>query len=270
MTSPLAGKVACVTGASRGIGFAISEALAEAGASVVMLARTPDVLLAAADRIGGAAHPIVTDVGDAQSVRAAFEELAAKHGHVDVLVNNAGSSPLRRIEELSDEEIATTVGCNLLGAVYATRSAIPLLRAAGGGDIVNISSESSSLPFPFLGLYAATKSALETFARAAQAELKADGVRVSTVVCGMTKTDWSRDWDPADTARFFEAAIAGGYLAAISGGNPQDPRDVADVVRFLLERPANQALDVVRVRAHGSADAERYAREAGYLPGEEA
>src|SRR5260370_24281332 len=149
----LAGRVACVTGASRGIGRATPAALVDEGAEVVMLAGDPDVLGRAAADLGDHAHPISTDVSDPEAVRAAFKELASAHGRLDVLVNNAGTSPLRRIEDLSDDEILTTVGCNLLGAVYTTREAIPLMRAAGRGDIVNISTESSSMPFPFLGLY---------------------------------------------------------------------------------------------------------------------
>jgi NAD(P)-dependent dehydrogenase (short-subunit alcohol dehydrogenase family) len=251
----LAGRVACVTGASRGIGCAITAALVDEGADVVMLARDPDVLARAAADLGDHAHPISTDVSDPEAVRAAFKEIASTHGRLDVLVNNAGTSPLRRIENLSDDEILTTVGCNLLGAVYTTREAIPLMRAAGRGDIVNISSESSSMPFPFLGLYAASKAGLETFSKAALVELKPLGVRVTTLVCGATAdTEWSRDWDTDEMARFFEAATASGHLAMVSAGAPQQPEDVADVVRFVVTRPPGQMIDVIHARSHSAVD----------------
>jgi NAD(P)-dependent dehydrogenase (short-subunit alcohol dehydrogenase family) len=129
------------------------------------------------------------------------------------------------------------------------------MRAAGRGDIVNISSESSSMPFPFLGLYAASKAGLETFSKAALAELKPLGIRVTTVVCGATAdTEWSRDWDPDEMAEFFEVTTASGHLAMVSAGAPQRPEDVADVVRFVVTRPTGQMIDLIHARSHSAVD----------------
>jgi NAD(P)-dependent dehydrogenase (short-subunit alcohol dehydrogenase family) len=197
---------------------------------VVLLARDPSGLAAAADEIGPNAVGIATDVCDPDAVRAAFAAIEQRFGKLDAMINNAGSSPLRRIEHLSDAEIAQTVGTNFLGAIYCTRSAIPLLRAGGGGDIVNISSESTRDPFPFLGLYASSKAGLETFSRATQSEVKPDGTRVTTLVCGATETEWARDWDMGELTNFLDAATASGHLSTFSAPTT-DRRRAGDRVR---------------------------------------
>ena len=248
------GKVVVITGASSGIGLAASRAFAKLGARVVMLARSEERLGAAALAIGDAALPIATDVSDPDSVRRAFGRITAECRRLDVLVNNAGVAVLTSIEEATDEDLARTFATNLLGPVHMTRSAIPLLRAGGGGDIINISSESTMMPFPFLALYAASKGGLETFGRAAQSELKPIGVRVSTVVCGATETEFGRDWNPKVTMRFLQAAQESGHLAFASAGRPMDPNDVADALVYVVTRPPHQTIDVMHVRSHHASD----------------
>ncbi|HEU4430162.1 MAG TPA: SDR family NAD(P)-dependent oxidoreductase, partial [Myxococcota bacterium] len=150
----LVGRVAVVTGASRGLGRAIARAFAARGANVVMLARRGERLEREAAEIGPLALPIVCDVSDARRVNAAFAEIEKRFGHVDVLVNNAGLARIRALEECSDEDVMVQVGANFLGAVWCTRAALPLLRRSHGADIVNIGSESFQEPFPLLSLYA--------------------------------------------------------------------------------------------------------------------
>lgn len=135
------GKVVVVSGASTGVGRALAKRFAEDGATVVMFARRKDRLDDAAAEIGEQAIPIPTDITSSASVRAAFEEIAHRFERVDVLVNMAGVTRVRHIEEASDDDIAISVGTNLIGPMYTIRSAVPLLKAAGGGDIVNVSSE---------------------------------------------------------------------------------------------------------------------------------
>ncbi len=252
--SELRGRVVVVTGASRGIGAAAARAFCEAGAHVAMLARSGDQLAAEAAAIGELAVPIVADVSDPDDVRRAFARIDDELGGVDVLVNNAGVTPLSPIDELTDAQIAETVGTNLLGPIYTTRAAIPLLRRHGRGDIINISSESTALPFPYLGLYAASKAGLETFSEATTAELKGSGIRVTVVVCGTTMTEFGRDWHPDVVARFLQAASESGHLAFASAGQPMDPADVARTLVFVATRPRSQVVDHVRVRAHNAVD----------------
>ena len=131
-----------------------------------MLARSGERLRQAAAEIGPRALPIVADVGDPDDIRAAFTEIGDTFGRLDVLINNAGSAVLTNIEEATDEQIQLSIATNLLGPIYTTRAAIPLFKRTGRGDIINVSSESTLMPFPYLGLYAATKAGMETFARA--------------------------------------------------------------------------------------------------------
>jgi NAD(P)-dependent dehydrogenase (short-subunit alcohol dehydrogenase family) len=249
------GKVVVVTGASKGIGLATSRAFADRGARVVMLARSPRHLAAEAEDIGDRALAIATDIGEPDQVRAAFDRIAQDFGRVDVLVNNAGIAALTSIEQATDDVIARSMATNLLGPIYTTRAAIPLLKAAGGGDVINISSESTTAPFPYLSLYAASKGGLEVFAKAALAELKPYGIRVTVVLCGATMTDFASDWDADVMADFFAAAQKGGHLAQVSAGQPMQPADVADALVFVASRPDGQMVDLLHVRSHHSDEA---------------
>ena len=241
-----------ITGASKGIGLAASRAFAARGARVAMLARSSERLHAEAATIGDRALPIVTDVSDPNAVRTAFARVAAEWGRVDVLLNNAGVAVLTSIEDATDTEIAQSMATNLLGPVYTTRAAIPLFRASGGGDVINISSESTMAPFPFLALYAASKGGLETFTKAAHAELKPLGIRVTVVVCGATMTEFASAWDPQTMERFFAAAQESGHLSLVSAGQPMNPSDVADALVYVASRPAGQIIDVLHIRSHPS------------------
>src|SRR3984957_10857502 len=141
MSQSMEGRVAVIAGASRGVGRATAIRLAQDGATVVVLARRKLLLDEVVEIAGPNTVPIVTDVTSSHDVQAAFDQIAAQFGRVDVLINSAGASRIRLIEEASDEDIAVTVNTNLVAPIYTTRAAIPLLRAAGGGDILSISSE---------------------------------------------------------------------------------------------------------------------------------
>jgi NAD(P)-dependent dehydrogenase (short-subunit alcohol dehydrogenase family) len=247
-------KVVVVTGASKGIGLAASRAFVERGANVAMLARSSDRLGAEARSIGEGALAIAADVSDPESVRKAFARIASQWGRVDVLLNNAGVAVLTSIEDATDAEIEQSMATNLLGPVYTTRAAIPLLRAAGGGSVINISSESTMSPFPFLSLYAASKGGLETFTKAAHTELKPLGIRVTVVVCGATMTEFASAWEPQTMERFFAAAQESGHLAHVSAGQPMSPADVADALVYVASRPSGQIIDVLHIRSHPEPD----------------
>lgn len=252
--SKLDGKVAVVTGASSGSGHAIAERFVEEGASVVALARGRERLEKVAAELGDGAVPIVTDVGDPNQVKATFAEVEARFGHLDILVNNAAVYRPCAVERLSDGDISRQVATNLLGPVYTSRAAIPLLRAAGGGDIINTSSESTLDPFPMLSIYVATKAALEMFSRILAEELRLDDIRVTTVVQGTASgtgtgsTDW--EWDPDHAAAAYQLWNDRGLLSRVGGhAGGQDPYDIADVHLFIATRPRTQFLDTVHARS---------------------
>src|SRR5438067_903669 len=165
-------KVTVVVGGSRGLGRATSKLFAEEGAHVYVLARDKAKLDETCAECGPRAVPISTDIGDIDSVRAAFDRIAGDHGRVDILLNVVGLGWPKRVEDYTDEDIKQHFGANFLGPVLTTRAAVPLMRALGGGDIVNVSSESTLDPMPFLALYTAPKAGIEMFTRIASLELR--------------------------------------------------------------------------------------------------
>ena len=254
MTGVVAGKVAAITGASAGSGLGIAGRFACEGADVVLLAREKRRLEAVAEDIGPAAVPIACDVADPASVGAAFDRIGERFGRLDVLINNAAIYRPCAVEHLSDEEIHRQVSTNLLGPVYTARAAIPLLRASGGGDIINTSSESTLHPFPMLSMYVATKAALEAFGVVLAQELRDDDIRVTTVVQGTAKgagsgtSDWAWDPDHRDAAMrlWGERGLLGDVYGRYGG---QDVEAIGDVHLFIVSRPRSQKLDVVYCRS---------------------
>ncbi|MET0628144.1 MAG: SDR family oxidoreductase [Acidimicrobiia bacterium] len=252
----LEGKVVVVSGATSGSGRAIARRFVAEGADVVMLARGKERLLAEAAALGPSAVPIVTDVGAIDSVRAAFDEIADRFGKLDVLINNAAVYRPCYVEQLSDLDIMQQVHTNFVGPVLTCRAAIPLLRAAGGGDIVNTSSESTLDPFPMLSIYVATKAALEAFSRTLMTEVQDDDIRVTVLVQGTAhegegSTDWA--WDPENAATAYALWAEKGYLAKVqgrTGSAGQSSDDVADVHVYIVTRPRGQKLDTVHVRSY--------------------
>jgi len=250
----LEGKVAAVTGASSGSGVGISKRLLEEGASVVMLARGKDRLEEVATGLGPNAVPMVTDVGDPDSVRAAFDAIEKRFDKLDILINNAAVYRPCAVEHLTDRDIQGQVATNFLGPVYTSRAAIPLMRKAGAGDIVNTSSESTLNPWPMLSMYVSTKAALEVFSRVLGDELRDDDIRVTTVVqgtaagAGMGSPDWA--WEPehamAAHALWNERGLIAGVLGRSTG---QLVEEIGDVHVFIVTRPRTQKLDTVHCRS---------------------
>ena len=248
---PLSGKVVVVAGASAGIGLSTAKKCADAGATVIMLARGRDRLARQAALIGDRAVAVPCDVADPSSVRAAFSDIAADFGRIDVLLNVAGIFRVRKIEEASDEDIAQVVGTNLLGPIYTTRAVIPLLRASGGGDIINVSSEMTLDYMPFMVLYGASKAGLEAFSRMMTHELRADSIRVSVMIAGATVgTDIESNFGPGDIERAQEEWAESGYHVRVAG-TPMEVEWTADALLFQMTRPRGQIVDLMHVRSAG-------------------
>jgi NAD(P)-dependent dehydrogenase (short-subunit alcohol dehydrogenase family) len=252
----LRGKVTVVSGSTSGSGRAIARRFHAEGAEVVLLARGKERLEDEAARLGERATAIATDVGDVESVQAAFREIGERFGKLDVLVNNAAVYRPCYVAELSDNDILQQVKTNYLGPVYTCRAAIPLLQAAGGGDIVNTSSESTLDPFPMLSMYTSSKAALEAFSKTLALEVEDDDIRVTVLIQGTAadgegSTDWA--WEPENAAKAFEVWTAKGYLARVAGrtgATGQHVEDVADAHLYIVTRPRRQKIDVIQVRSH--------------------
>jgi meso-butanediol dehydrogenase/(S,S)-butanediol dehydrogenase/diacetyl reductase len=246
MSESLAGKVAAVTGASRGIGLATAKVLSERGARVALIARTRSRLDAAVAAVGNAAFGVVADVSDPDSVRAAFAEIAGEAGRLDLLVNNAAIARLHRVEDASDEDLTATVGTNFLGVLYCTRAAIPLLRDTSG-VVVNISSEGVRRPFPMLSVYLATKGAVELLSAALSEELRADGIRVTLLRSGGSTAGFAQDWEPEAGRRALELWREQGLLDFV--GLPMAPEAIAESIVHAATRPPGLGVDFLEVRS---------------------
>jgi NAD(P)-dependent dehydrogenase (short-subunit alcohol dehydrogenase family) len=253
MSTSMDGRVVVVSGASMGVGRATAQRFAQEGATVVLLARRKLLLDEIAESIGANAVPIVTDITSSAEVGAAFEQVAAQFGRVDVLVNSAGASRIRLIEEASDEDIAVTVNTNLIAPIYTTRAAIPLLRAAGGGDIMNISSEITLDHLPMMTLYATTKRGHNGFTEAMSRELRRDSIRVTLVILGAVgDTGIHENFTIGDIERARPIWEADGYLTRMSGTKMLTSATVAEVLFDVLSRPRELMMDVVHVRPASS------------------
>ncbi len=242
----LAGKAAIVTGASRGIGFATAQALAARGAQVALLARTREPLEQAARKIGPPAFAVVADVSQPDSVDRAFGTALERMGRLDILVNNAGIGRLQKVEGVSNEDLRAQVDTNFLGMVYCVRAAIPLMRRAGSGEIVNLSSDSIRNPFPYLSVYAATKGAVEVFSQALRRELRPDSIRTTLVRAGPSLTEFASQWNPKLAQEAFQYWSEHGFLDT-SGGVLQ-PAQVADSIAYALSLPLEASVEVLEVR----------------------
>jgi NAD(P)-dependent dehydrogenase (short-subunit alcohol dehydrogenase family) len=189
----LDGKVAWITGASRGLGRALAYALAGAGASVLIGARSPEPLTQLARDItagGGDVEVVAGSVADEAVVAASIERIGERWGRLDVLVNNAGISiDLTRTERLADRDWRDVLDVNLTAPLACSQAALPLLVASGAGSIVNVSSIHGSRAQARLVAYAASKGALEMVTRTLAVEWADRGVRVNTVAPGYLETD---------------------------------------------------------------------------------
>ena len=192
MSATLEGRKAVVTGASSGIGEATALAFAEAGATVALGARRKDRLEDLAKRIdaeGGSAHAFEVDVGDEAAARSFIEGAAEQMDGLDILVNNAGVMLLGPVEGGDTDEWRQLINVNVLGLLYCTQAAMPLIRDSGGGNIVNISSVAGRVAAMGAGVYNFTKFGVVGFSEALRQEAMHSGIRVTVVEPGFVETE---------------------------------------------------------------------------------
>jgi len=192
----LDGKVALITGGSKGIGFAIAEALVSQGARVMITGRHAADLERAQARLGPRALSVSADARLAEEVERAVQATVDGHGGLDVLVNNAGIGIFKNAADMSSAEWQSIIDTNLSGVFYYCHAAIPHLRRRGGGWIVNISSLAGKNPFTGGAAYCASKAGLNAFSEALMQEVRYDNIRVTYVMPGSVATGFSGRGEP--------------------------------------------------------------------------
>jgi NAD(P)-dependent dehydrogenase (short-subunit alcohol dehydrogenase family) len=228
--APLGGRVAIVTGASRGIGRAVAVALADAGATLTLLARDERRLAPVAAELG--ARAITCDVSNAADIE---RVLATVREPPDILVNNAGLFELARVEETPPEAFEAALAVNLVAPFLLTRAFLPAMRARGHGDIVTIGSIADHAVFPENGAYAASKHGVRALHDVLRTELRGSGVRVTLVSPGPVDTPL---WDPIqpDAREGFTPRV--GMLSSEA---------VAAAVLYAVTQPPEVDVELVRL-----------------------
>lgn len=202
----ISGKVAIVTGASRGIGQAIAEAFAQAGVKVVLASRKQDALNTVMDNIkakGGEALAVAAHNGDKAQLQALVKRAAEAYGRVDILVNNAATNPhFGTLLEAEDSMWQKTIEVNLMGNVWLSQAVVPIMKANGGGKIINIASINGLRPGPYQGIYSITKAAIISLTKTLAMELGGDNIRVNAVAPGLIKTHFAKAiWEDEEAHR---------------------------------------------------------------------
>ena len=237
----LAGKVCVVTGATKGIGRATARKLCDEGANVLFVARSADLLEDVADGCGG--EWLAIDVTDPEAPDRIVATCAEQMGGIDVLVNNAGTSFARPLEELTDDEWQLQWELHVMASMKLMRAAAPRMAERGWGRIVNVASSAGKRPSLTNAAYSVTKAAQLSLSRVFADTYAADGVLVNAVAPGATASDlWMAEGGLADQT----AERAGGREAAIKAqtdkvplGRFADPDEVADVIVFRCSQRAS-------------------------------
>lgn len=232
-------KTIVITGGGAGLGLAMARRLAADGHRLILLGRTLDKVVAAAEGLGGGAMGIRCDVADPASVDAAFAEIAAHAPKIDVLINNAGVFAPFFLAEATNQQIADALGTNLAGPMYCSRAALAMMER--GAQILCIGSETVEVTAAMLGAYQATKAGLERFCRTLDQEVGPQGIRVTLIRAGkMYGPEMSFAMSPEVARRFAEESLKLGIdnrKAAISLFT-----SVAEVIPGLLSLPEDVAV----------------------------
>ena len=238
MEKRLAGKVAIVTGASRGIGRAISVALAKEAATVVLAARSVRKLQETAEQVthaGGKAEIVVTDLAEEESIKDLVKVTGEKFGRLDILVNNAGITHSAKLEETATEDWERCIWVNARAPFILCREALPMLRKAETGYIVNIASVVGVKGYPLQSAYTASKHALRGMTISLSEELKGSNIRVHLLCPGGVDTELVQKVRPD-----------------IKKDELMQPDEIAELVLYLVTHKGNAVIDELHIRRAAS------------------
>jgi 3-oxoacyl-[acyl-carrier protein] reductase len=232
----LAGKVAVVTGASKGIGAAIAKGLAADGAAVVVNYASSkagaDKVVDEITRGGGKAIAVKADLARKTDIQSLFRATSKSFGRLDILVNNAGIYEFSALESVTDEHFHKQFGVNVLGLLLTSQAALKLFDASGG-SIINISSVVSTLGFPNAAVYSGTKGAVDAITRSLAKELGPRGIRVNAINPGMVETEGTH------SAGITESDMRKQTEAQTPLGRIGQPQDIAGAAVFLASNDSS-------------------------------
>jgi NAD(P)-dependent dehydrogenase (short-subunit alcohol dehydrogenase family) len=226
-------KVWLITGANSGFGRAFTEAAVAAGDFVVAAARRPDTLTELVDAHPGQVEAVELDVTDQAAGRAVVDGIVARHGRIDVLVNNAGRTHVGAAEETSDAELRDLFDVHFFGPVELVRAALPHMRARRSGAIVQLSSMGGQMSFAGFSAYSATKFALEGLSEALADEVKPLGIKVLIVEPGAFRTGLFGNASASTELDDYRATV-GATRDAVGGGDGAQPGDPAKAAAAII------------------------------------
>ena len=237
----LDGRRILITGASSGIGEALAEAIVAEGGAVALGARRKDRLDALADRLDGKAVAIEADIADERQADALVSQAADELGGLDGLVNNAGVMLLGLIQGADTEEWRRMIHVNLLGLLYCTHAAVPVMRDGGGGDIVNVSSVAGRAANMGSAVYNMTKWGVTGFSEALRQECLHLGIRVTCVEPGFVATELQGHNENPMVVEQIEKMRE-------TIGDVLEAEDIANAIVYILGQPKHVAINEVLVR----------------------
>ena len=226
MTGKLHGKTIVVTGAARGLGALFCQAIADADGTILALGRDEAALAAMIADLSGTGHDLI--LADVTKADAVADGLVSRQ--FDGLVNNAGIAVTAALHASTEDDVRRVIDTNFLGSLWTLQAAVPVLKAAGGGVIVNIAPVLGHRPLPHTGIYAASKAAIMQMTRSAAIELARDHIRVNALAPGYVMTDLNRDFLTSDAGIKLQKRTALHRFAS--------PAELMPALLFLLD-PAN-------------------------------
>lgn len=239
-------RVIAITGASQGLGLAAAKVFVERGAKVALIARNKEALDKVCKELGDNARAFPTDITDHTAVHKTFVAIHESFGQLDGLVNNAGLARPNKICETDPQELLLQLNTNIAGVIYCCKAALPFLKKSSNGRILNISSASarSRMEISHLGVYSATKCAVDRLSDELRDEMREEGISVTVLSPGATMTDFAAGWNTEKLMTAFRAwreksKYFDGYM---------DMKYVGQAIADCFNYPKGVSVDFIEIR----------------------